>query len=143
MSDGWFTPLGRFYLLLKGDKSEDLKTAICYHNRMLESMKAIVITGIKDSIMDCGVRPPHSQEERPTLREHIHKGGLITLISSHEKDKWIGITLNPDAAKTFINTSIRDLCAEVYDDGTAPVAASPSRAQRPAKPGAPRSRNNS
>jgi hypothetical protein len=143
MSDGWFTPMGRFYLLLKGDKSQDLKTAICYHNRMRESMKAIVITGISSDTMDCGVRPPHSPEERPTLREHLHKGGLITLISSHEKDKWIGITLDPEAAKTVINTSIRDLCAEIYDDGTAPVAATPSRATRHARPGSTNSRNTS
>jgi hypothetical protein len=143
MSDGWFTPLGRFNLLLKGDKSADLKTAICYHNRMLESMKAIIITGITNSVMDCGIRPLHSPEERPTLRNHLHKQGLITLISSHKKDKWTGITLDPEVAKTAINTSIRNLCAEIHDDGTAPVAATPIRIIRQAQPGAPIPRNNS
>jgi hypothetical protein len=130
MSEGWFKPVGRFYLLLREDKSNALKSAICYHNRMISSMKAVVITGITNYAMDCGVRPPHSAEERPTLREHIHNGGFISLISSHEPDKWIGITTDVEAAKQFVNTSIRDLCAEVYDDGTAPVATTPTRPPR-------------
>ena len=135
MSEGWFIPVGRFYLLLRNDKSAALKSAICYHNHMISSMKAVVITGISDYAMDCGVRPPHSAEERPTLREHIHNGaGFISLISSHEPDKWIGITTEVEATKSFVNTSIRDLCAEVYDDGTAPVATTPIRPVRQDRP---------
>jgi hypothetical protein len=133
MSEGWFTPVGRFYLLLREDKSAALKSAICYHNRMLSSMKAVVVTGISNYAMDCGVRPPHSAEERPTLREHIVKGGFISLISTHEPEKWIGITTDVEAAKRFVNTSVRDLCAEIYDDGTAPVATTPVRLPRPAR----------
>jgi hypothetical protein len=131
MSEGWLTPIGRFYLLLREDNSAALQSAICYHNRVLASMKAVVITGITDYAMDCGVRPPHSAEERPTLREHIHNnGGFVTIISSHEDSKWIGITTDVEAAKRFVNTGLRDLCAEVYDDGTAPVAAAPIRPTR-------------
>ncbi len=46
-----------------------------------------------------------------------------------QKNKF-GITSDVEAAKRFVNTSIRDLCAAVYDDGTAPPATTPIRVPR-------------
>jgi hypothetical protein len=94
ISNGWLAPLGRFYLLQRDDHSEDLISGIIWHNRMLTKMKAIIIHGVHTHIMDAAVRAPHSMEERPTLREQIHKGGFITIISTKDRSKWIGIAQN-------------------------------------------------
>jgi hypothetical protein len=92
---------------------------------MLTKMKAIIIRGIHTHVMDAAVREPHSMEDRPTLREQIHKGGFITIISTKETSKWIGIAQNTETASNWVNKNMKDLCAAVYNDGTAPVANEP------------------
>jgi hypothetical protein len=126
MSEGYLLSLGRFYLLKREDHSNALCVAIRWHNKMIVSMKAIIIRGISNSIMDAGVKPPHDDEQRPTLRQKIHTGGgFITIISTPEANKWIGIAKNAATATHFINTDMRDLCAAIYSDGTAPSASDP------------------
>ena len=132
MSDNWLTSIGRFYLLRREDKSEALRSALCWHNKMLSTMKATFITGISSLLMDSSVKPPHNNNESPTLRQHLLKGGFITIISSNEKNKWIGISADIEPAKHYVNTHIRDLCTAAYDDGTAPIATdATSKSSRP------------
>jgi hypothetical protein len=125
ISSGWLAPLGRFYLLQRDDHSEDLISGIIWHNRMLTNMKAVIIRGIHTHVMDAAVRAPHSMEERPTLREQIHKGGFITIISTKDRSKWIGIAQNSETASNWVNNHVKQLCASVYKDGTDPVASDP------------------
>jgi hypothetical protein len=122
IADGWLLPLGRFYLLQKQDHTPELAAGICWHNKMLNSMKAIVIRGVSQSRMDDCIKPPHKMDERPTLREKLHAGGFITIISSNEKDKWIGIAENADIAADHINLHMNPLCATLFTDGTLPTA---------------------
>jgi hypothetical protein len=132
MTDNWLTSIGRFYLLRREDKTEALRTALCWHNKMLSTMKATFISGISTLMMDSSVKPPHNNKESPTLRQHLHKGGFITIISSNETNKWIGISADIEPAKHYVNTQIRDLCTAAYDDGTAPVATdTPTKSSRP------------
>jgi hypothetical protein len=106
---------------------------------MLSSMKATFITGISTLRMDSSIKPPHDNVESPTLRQHLHKGGFITIVSSNEKDKWIGISADLEPAKHYVNTQIRDLCTAAYDDGTSPIATdTPTKSSRP-----PRNRRSS
>jgi len=135
MADGFLLSLGRFYLLKRDDRSSELKTAITWHNKTLNSMKAIIIRGISDSVMDSCVRPPHHDEERPSLRQKLHQGGFVTIISSNEPNKWIGIAKNAEACTNYINQDIRDLCTVAYSDGTTPVATDPERRERGANRG--------
>jgi hypothetical protein len=130
MAEGFLLSLGRFYLLKRDDRSPALKTAITWHNKMLNSMKAIVIRGISNSVMDACVRPPHSDEEQPSLRQKLHQGGFLTIISSNEPNKWIGIAQDADIATNYVNRNMRDLCAVAYDDGTSPSASIPGRRDR-------------
>jgi hypothetical protein len=125
ISGGWLAPLGRFYLLQRDDHSDDLISGIIWHNRMLTKMKAIIIHGVHTHIMDAAVRAPHSMEERPTLREQIHKGGFITILSTKDRSKWIGIAQNAETATNWVNKNMQDLCSTVYTDGTNPVASDP------------------
>jgi hypothetical protein len=131
MAEGFLLSLGRFYLLKRDDRSPELKTAITWHNKMLNSMKAIIIRGIDDSVMDSCVKPPHNDEERPSLREKLHQGGFVTIISSNEPNKWIGIAKNAETCTNYVNKNIRDLCAVAYSDGTSPTATDPERRERP------------
>jgi hypothetical protein len=130
MADGFLLSLGRFYLLKRDDRSSELKTAITWHNQTLNSMKAIIIRGISDSVMDQGVKPPHHDEERPSLREKLHQGGFVTIISSNEPNKWIGIAKNAETCTNYVNKNIRDLCTVAYSDDTSPLAANPERRDR-------------
>ena len=85
MSDNWLTSIARFYLLHREDKIEALRSALCWYNKMLSSMKATFITGISTLMMDSSVKPPHNNKESPTFRQHLHKGGFITIVSSSKK----------------------------------------------------------
>lgn len=134
MASGWLAPLGRFYLLQRDDHSDDLISGIIWHNRMLTKMKAIIIRGVHTHIMDAAVRAPHSMEERPTLREQIHKGGFITILSTKDRSKWIGIAQNAETASNWVNKNMQALCASVYTDGTAPVATDPEPKIRKPRP---------
>ena len=125
MDDGYLAPLGRFYLLQREDHSPALASAISWHNSTLNSMKAIVIRGIGESIMDAGVKPPHELDGRPSLRDKLHQGGFVTVISTNENQKWIGIAKDSETATRYVNMDLKDLCAAAYTDGTAPNASSP------------------
>jgi hypothetical protein len=46
-----------------------------------------------------GVKPRHGLEDKPTLRQHLHKAGFINIVSANKKDKWIGISDNIKTAK--------------------------------------------
>jgi hypothetical protein len=130
MDDGYLAPLGRFYLLQREDQSPALAAAISWHNSTLNSMKAIIIRGIPETRMDAGIRSPHELDERPTLRDKLHQGGFITVISTNENQKWIGIAKDAETATRYVNMDLKDLCAAAYTDGTAPTAAAPERKTR-------------
>jgi hypothetical protein len=130
MDDGYLAPLGRFYLLQREDQSPALAAAISWHNSTLNSMKAIIIRGIKETRMDAGIISPHELDERPTLRDKLHQGGFITVISTNENEKWIGIAKDAETATRYVNMDLKDLCAAAYSDGTAPTAAAPERKVR-------------
>ena len=122
-AEGWLNTIGRFYLLSANDKSEGLRLAISWHNSTLNALKATIIRGIDSTVMDAGVVPPHDNKTRPTLREKLHSGGgFITIVSTNEKDKWFGITTQPEVSKAYVNTILKDLCSSIYDDGTMPIA---------------------
>jgi hypothetical protein len=135
MDEGYLSPLGRFYLLDRDDHSQALAAAISWHNQSLNSMKAIIIRGIEGTTMDSGVRPPHRLDERPTLRDKLHQGGFLTIVSTNENKKWIGVAKDAETAMRYVNMDLKDLCATAYDDGTAPVATSPERRSRNRKGG--------
>jgi hypothetical protein len=132
-ANGYLNPLGRFYLLRRDDKSEDLRLALTWHNQIVNTMKAIVIRGIDNHIMDAHVLRPHDLESRPTLRDKIADNGFVTIVSTREKGKWIGITTDPAAAQQYVNTILSDLCKTLYDpvDETAPEAFLPDKTSRP------------
>ena len=125
MDDGYLAPLGKFYLLQREDHSTALAAAISWHNSTLNSMKAIIIRGIDEIRMDSGIRSPHELDERPTLRDKLHQGGFITIISTNEKHKWIGIAKDAETAIRYVNMDLKDLCAAAYSDGTVPIASAP------------------
>ena len=127
MDDGYLAPLGRFNLLQREDQSPALAAVISWHNSTLNSMKAIIIRGIKETRMDAGIRSPYELDERPTLRDKLHQGGFITVISTNENEKWIGIAKDAKTATRYVNMDLKDLCAAAYSDGTAPSAAAPER----------------
>jgi hypothetical protein len=127
-AEGWLNSIGRFYLLQRDDKSDNLRTAISWHNSTIEKLKAVVITGIDSTVMDAGILPPHDNKVRPSLREKLHSGGgFVTIVSTHEKNKWFGITTNPTEARQYVNTILKDICEEAYHDDTKPVASDPVR----------------
>ena len=133
MDEGYLAPLGRFYLLQREDRSPALASAISWHNSTLNTMKAIIIRGIGESVMDAAVKPPHELDERPTLRDKLHQGGFITVISTNEEHKWIGIAKDTDTATRYVNMDLKDLCSAAYTDGTAPTASTPERRNRPGR----------
>jgi hypothetical protein len=130
MDDGYLAPLGKFYLLQREDNSPSIAAAISWHNATLNTMKAIIIRGIEETRMDAGIKPPHELDERPTLRDKLHQGGFITVISTNESGKWIGIAKDAETATRYVNMDLKDLCAAAYTDGTAPTAAAPERKTR-------------
>jgi hypothetical protein len=114
--------------LRREDSSDEVCIAISWHNTTINRLKAITIRGIDLITMDSGLAPPHEWQARRTLREKLHSsGGFITIVSTPEKGKLTGITTTPDEAKNYTNSILKDLCNEIYKDGTLPTATTPEK----------------
>jgi hypothetical protein len=135
-TDGWLATLGRFYLIRRNDTTEDLRLAMCWHNKTINALKAIVIRGISKMEMDSGIKHPHHCDQRPTVREKLSTSGFVTIVSSNEDGKWIGISTTPEDSKLFINTIMRDICRAAFMGGhiPKPTADEPVRPDRTSQP---------